>query len=176
MSFSPYPLVTCIGAIELSIASPEYPPAYHVEAIIEEQDTCLLLGTDMVIREPVASYETLVSDMITQHQHTPGEVIMRKGRPMRFLAIIHDLEKVHPCRLEWVETALDCILDECEKQGITNMAMPVLGTRHGAVRHEVSINLLLRKLAGRYAMCPNKIWLIVPLAECELVRNLLIFH
>ena len=170
-----YPLVTFIGTVELSIAPPELPP-FAFDAIVEEQDTCLLFSPNPEIREPCEDYKTLVFRMITQQPRLPGEVIVRKTCPARFLAVVHDLEQAPACKEEWVAHALDHIFSEAGSHRITTLAMPVLGTCYGTLQYETFITLLLSTLSGKSSIYPEKIWLIVPAPVCNRIMELLVHH
>ena len=168
-------LVTVIGSIELTIAPPELPP-FAVDAIVEEQDTNLLLGVDAEIREPYESYNTLVSQMITQQPRAPGEVIVKENHPMKFLAVIHNLEHKPTWKKIWIAKTLTRVFIESKNRKINTLAMPVLGTIYGSLEIENFIELFRSALATGNAAYPEKIWLIVPAPACTRIMDLLRRH
>ena len=48
------------------IAAPPEPPPFPVQAVVEEQDTCLILDIGPVLREPGEDYPRLVKRMRRQ--------------------------------------------------------------------------------------------------------------
>lgn len=51
-----------------------------VDAVVEEQDTNLLLGKAPVIIETVVSFPELVGQMEEQIRETPGSIIVKKSK------------------------------------------------------------------------------------------------
>jgi len=170
-----YPLVTIIGSTELTIAPPELPP-FAVDAIVEEQDTNLLLGVEPEIREPYESYSTLVSQMITQQPRAPGEVIVKENHPMRYMAVVHNLEHKPTWKKIWIAKALEQIFCETINHRIKVIAMPMLGTIYGSLAVENFIALLRSALPTGHLSYPEKIWLIVPAPACARIMDLLTHH
>lgn len=175
MTPDPYIFATSIGPVELIIAPPELPP-FKVDAIVEEQDTNLLLGIAPYISEPYESYEKLVSQMISQQPRLPGEVIVKGNHPMRFLAVIHDLELKPTWKEEWIANALGQIVKESENNSIKTIAMPVLGSIYGSLDYENFIALFRSALPIENFSYPEKIWLIVPALECNRFMEFLTLH
>lgn len=150
-----------IGSIEITVAPPQCPP-FAVDAVVEEQDTSLVLGTEPAIRETRESYSLLVRKMIRQKPLAMSEIIVKKGYPLRFTAIVYDIEKKPACREEWVKAALKNILDQCKKHKVKTLSMPLPGTTHGKIGKEQSLNLLKSILLACNPVYPQKIWLVTP--------------
>lgn len=118
------------------------PALLDVAAIVEEQDTNLLLGRSPVIMETVESLPALLLRMEKQMVETPGSVIVKHASPKRFLAIIYDIDSSPICQESWIEQALTTIIEHCEKSRFETLAMPLLGTSYGPLQQDTAIHIL----------------------------------
>jgi hypothetical protein len=117
------------------------------DALVEEQDRWLLLGDspDATERDfdpdawAEALDETPVEDLVAAMERTEpapgGRVLLRRTRPLRLLAVVHDLDRVPSVQGEWVEEALETILRVAGRAHVRGLAMPLLGA--GASLDEV---------------------------------------
>lgn len=133
----------------------------NIDAIVEEQDTCLLLGNSAVIKTPVESITSLVKKMEQQNPRTPGEVLVIHSKPRRLIAIIYDLDQKQICREEWIETAVKNILQQCRVYQIRTLAMPLPGIIHGRIDEDTSLCILDNVLAKDKPDCLENIYLIM---------------
>ena len=131
-----------------------------IDAFVEEQDTCLLLGKAPVIKTPVESFSSLVKKMERQKPGKPGEVMVIHSMPKRLIAIVYDLDQKQICREEWIETAIKNILQLCEKYQIRRLAMPLPGITHGRINEETSLGILDNMLEKHQPDCLEIIYLI----------------
>ena len=167
---------TTVGPIEITVAPPGYPP-WTIDAIIEEQDTNLLLGDTNVIRDTGESYDALVGKMNIQAPLVPGQVLVKYTRPGKLIAIVYDIGKNPAYREEWITTALVKLFEEMEAHRIRNIAMPLLGVTHGRYPHMDFLELLCSMMTGARAACPEKIWLVTPATTClDLIAHLEKMH
>lgn len=142
---------------------PPYSPLPAVDAVVEEQDTNLLLGKVTSIEEPSASYSMLVKKMERQKPLSPGNVIVqRRALPKCFISIIYDIDDKPICREEWINTALRNILDKCVTFRIDTLAMPLPGVAHGKVDESRAMDMILQNLQTQRAGFPRKIWIYTP--------------
>ncbi len=118
------------------------PALLKVNAVIEEQDTNLLLGKTPVIMETIESFPALVKKMERQTRETPGNVIVKQSVPKRMIAIVYDVEHTPISKKSWIEKALQNILVQCEEYKIKSLAMPLLGTSYGKLKDETIMQLL----------------------------------
>lgn len=118
------------------------PALLQVDAVVEEQDTCLLLGKLPVIMDTIESFPALVKKMEQQIRKTPGSVIVKQSVPKRMIAIVYDVEHTPICKESWIEEALQNILTQCEENKIKTLAMPLLGTSYGKLKEGVIMQLL----------------------------------
>ena len=161
MTKIPEHYTTTVGSIEITVAPPDHPP-YSVDAIVEEQDTSLLLGDTHIVRDTSESYEALVGKMKIQTSLVPGQVLVKHTRPWRLIAVVYDVGKKPLYREEWIATVLEKLFREMESRRIRNIAMPLLGVTHGRYPHTDFMELLCSVVADVQADCPEKIWLVTP--------------
>ena len=134
------------------------PALLSVDAIVEEQDTNLLLGKSPVVMYSIESFPALVEKMESQKIEMPGNVIVKPSRkPKRFVAIIYDVDHTPICEKEWVEEAFCDILMQCEQHKIKMLAMPLLGTSYGKLEGMEIMNLMQKILLKNRQQFPKKI-------------------
>ena len=155
---------TTIGPIEITVAPPEDPP-YGVDVIVEEQDTCLLLGGTHIIRDTEDGYNALIGKMQRQTSFVPGQVIVKLTTPMRLIAIVYEIGRQPVSRQEWIVTALEKIFQEIEIHQARYLAMPLLGVAHSHYPDTDFLELLCSVLPALQANYPEKLWLVTPMAE-----------
>lgn len=156
-----------VNDIEIAIATIHFPP-FDIQAIVEEQDTSLVLGETDEIRdtgEKPAWY--LANLMETKTLLSPGHVIIRGTKPFRLQAIVHDLDQEPICREPWIILALEQIIDNTEKRKISSLQMPLLGTRYGGIEIRQFLDLLLKKIAKEELQCLTRLWLVSPEQQCQ---------
>lgn len=133
------------------------PARLTVDAVVEEQDTHLLLGKSPVISNVVTGVPQLLKKMQDQVPEIPGTVIVKKTKPKRFITIIYDVDNSTICCKEWLETALNNIFIQCWKYKVTTLAMPLLGTSYGRIDGSMMLNILEQSLLINRQEYPRKI-------------------
>ncbi len=118
------------------------PALLMVDAVVEEQDTNLLLGKTPVIMDTIESFPALVKKMEQQIREIPGNVIVKQSIPRRLIAIVYDVDHTSISKKTWIKKALQNILTQCDKDKIKTLAMPLLGTSYGKLKEETIIQLL----------------------------------
>ena len=118
------------------------PALLNVDAVVEEQDTSLILGKSPVILETIESFPALVKNMEQQPREIVGNVLVKQSIPKRFIAIVYDVEHTPIGMKIWIEEAIQNILAQCDKHKIKILAMPLLGTSYGKLEEEIVIQLL----------------------------------
>lgn len=164
------PFKTIIGDIETAIAPIEYVPS-EIEAIVEEQDTQLLMVVDSVIDYPEDDFDTLIDQMSSGKSRKPGQIIVRHEKPMRLQAIIHDIYQEPSCKVEWVAFALKQLIEEINNLQIKTLAMPLLGTIQGKIAEQQSVELLCACLGTDQKSVLEKLWLVVPDPVCSRIKQ-----
>ena len=126
------------------------PALLNVDAVVEEQDTNLILGKSPIILETIENFPTLVKKMEQQTREIVGNVLVKQSNPIRFIAIVYDVEHTPIGKKTWIEKAIQNILTQCDKYRIKTLAMPLLGTCYGKLEEESIIQLL------QYSLIQNR--------------------
>lgn len=153
--------VVYIGRVAIQLAPQERPP-FAISAVAVEQDTALLLDDDPEFRLPHPSLSQLGEEMARFSAPQPGSVVVQRGTPQRFYAIIHDLEQEPSVREVWILTALEQLLQLTAKQPLPSLALPLLGSRFGQLAPERFLHLLYFALRAFAPGMPLRLWLVVP--------------
>ena len=155
------------------VVSPKTVSPFDIDAVVEEQDTALILSKPGNITEqdnkPVWF---LANKLESQALLKPGSVIKRDGKTIRLLAIVHDLDMEPSWSSDWIEQALDNIIKLSQIQGISSIQLPVLGAQHGRFSMQEFLYLLviaINKTQGKL----KKIWLVVPQQDCSKALSIL---
>ncbi len=100
----------------------------------------------------------------------PGSVVVQAGRPLRLLAIVHDVNCDPTWRAEWIATALRQVMREVARRRLQALGLPLLGRQFGRMPRAVWTDLLAGALADMRAPCPRRLWLMVSdLADVDVV-------
>lgn len=135
----------------------------HADAVVEEQDTHLLLGPAHAIEAPRESYVSLIRQAMEQQGKPVGTAwVAPRTRPARVLAIVHDLDAEPTCREEWVEDAYVRVFDAARAHGFRVVALPLLGTVHGRLDPTRSMILLEQAIGRMSSSNLEKLLIIAP--------------
>jgi hypothetical protein len=154
-------MTTMMGKAAISVCTSDK-LSLTVDAIVEEQDTNLILGTHPVIRDTEESYPALVRKMERQKPLLPGQIIIRNTIPLRITAILYDIEQTPVCTEELIADVLNDLLDKFDEYKLKLVAIPLLGCTHGKIKASGFIKLLQDTLITRNLVYPAEIMLIVP--------------
>ena len=113
------------------IAAPENCAPFNVEALVFEEDTWLVMSANPTICAPEVHPIRLMTDVIEAVPEPVGSVLVKNGHPMRFLAIVHDVNQEPTWKEAWIERALHSVFREAEQRSISAIGLPLLGTLHG---------------------------------------------
>jgi len=151
---------TTVGKIRLAIAPATTPP-FEVDAVVAEQDTHLLMDEGSVIREPEKPTWVIANELEGQKTQQPGTVIVQDGRPLRFLAIVHDVARDPTWREQWIAKALGMVFVEAGRCGIVSLGVPPLATQHGRYPMDRFLELLHSALKLSDSSL-RRVWLMLP--------------
>ncbi len=161
-----------INDIDIVVAPKTLPP-FDIDAVVEEQDTALILSQpEIIIDSGNKPAWFLANKLETQPLLKPGSVIKRDGKTIRLLAIVHDLDVEPSWSSEWVAQALDNIIKLSHTQGISSIQLPVLGAKHGRINVEEFLQLLVMAIKKDNGQL-KKIWLVVLQQDCSRTLSLL---
>jgi len=144
------------------VAAPENKPPFDVDAIAYEEDTWLIMSADPKICQPEEHPIRLMTDLINAQPETVGSVRVQGGNPLRFLAVVHDVNQEPTWKVEWIEKALDAIFREAERRELKAVAVPMHGSRHGRLDQKEFTALVGRSLKQRSFVHLKRLWLIAP--------------
>lgn len=144
------------------VASSEDKQPFPVEALALEEDTFLVLSADPVVREPREHPLRVIYEARKAVPEEPGTVIVKETSPLKFLAIVHDLNQDPTWREEWVISCLIDVLRESEQRRLRSLALPLLGTKHGSLTEKRFLTILKAVLKSTPLRYLDRIWLIVP--------------
>lgn len=133
------------------------PATLEVDAVVEEQDTHRLLGQSPVVKVTIESFPALISKMEEQTPEVPGNIIVKLAHPMLLIAIVYDVEQIPIVQEEWIEKAFNNILSLCEKNKISSLAMPLLGSAHSGIQKQRTFEILQDTLLNYRTRYPRKI-------------------
>jgi len=150
-----------LGSVRIVVA-PEDAPPYRVDAIAAEEDTFLVLSSDVEVVQPREHPIRVTNRAFTTNPAKPGSVVVSGNNPIRLLAIVHDLSREPSWREEWVASALREILLEVDRRNLQSLALPLLGTLHGSLEKRRFVSLLELALDGATPGCLKDLWLVSP--------------
>jgi len=150
-----------LGPVRI-VAAPETAQPFEVDALVYEEDTWLVINADPDICEPEEHPVRIMTEMLAARPEGIGRVLVRGGKPFKFLAIVHNVDMEPTCREEWVESALSKILIKAEQMKLSSLGIPLLGTIHGRLRERRFPWMLGNALTLRQLKYLKSIWLIAP--------------
>lgn len=154
MSRSPSPSI---------IAAPaEHAPDLTVDAVVIEDDTYLVLGSEPVARRASESPQRLLERAAVAQPATPGSVVVRRGTPLRLHAVVHDLSLDPSWREAWVAEALGAVFQEVEVRRLRALSLPPLGSQHGTLSLGRFARLLAASLRRQSPGHLEAVWLVLP--------------
>ena len=152
------------GAVRI-VAAPEESQPFPVEAMTYEEDTFLIMSADPEEIHPEIHPIRLMMELEDFKPKKIGSVVVKNGRPLRLLAVIHDVNHEPTCRDGWVEKALHAVFREVERRGIQSLGMPLLATRHGRMPCSRFAQVLGRVLAQTEIKSLKRLWIMAPVPD-----------
>ena len=144
------------------VAATENRPPFSVDAVAFEEDTWLIMSADPKVCEPEEHPIRLMTDLINTAPLPVGSVLVKGGKPLKFLAVVHDVDQDPTWQESWIEKALLGIFREAEHRRLGAIAIPMLGTRHGRLQPTRFILLLDRALQQSPTNYLERLWLMLP--------------
>ena len=152
---------TRCGPIRI-VAAPENSPPFEVDARAFEEDTFLIMSADPKVCEPEEHPIRLMTELIECKPETVGSVVVKGQKPLRFLAIVHDVNQDPTWKPEWIESALKEIFCKAEQHKLQSVGIPLLGTLHGKLEENHFVELLAQALRCTAFFYLKRLWLIAP--------------
>lgn len=145
------------------VAAPEKSQPFAVDAIAFEEDTFLIMSADPKVCEPDPHPIRLMTELMNAQPETVGSVLVKGSNPLRFLAIVHDVNQDPTWKEAWVDSALSKIFQEAERRRLRAVGLPLLGTLHGKLEKQRFVVLLSRALMRASLHYLKRLWLIAPI-------------
>jgi len=161
-----------IGSVRVFVAPKEWPP-FLADALAEEEDIYLVLSADPEVLETREQTEELMAELLKTNPAVPGSVIVKEGRPLSLLAVVHDLSQEPSWKEEWIINALDGIFREAKSRKIRSLALPLLGALHGSFEKQRFLVLLREALERSSPEHLARLWLVVPAGTTGQVLGML---
>jgi len=149
-----------LRGVLVEVAPADHSP-FPVDGVAVEDDTYSVLAADPSVSEPADHPIRIWNALKDVAEAVPGSVIVKRGRPLKFLAVVHDLARDPTWKEEWVAAALARVLAECERRGLKSLGLPPLGTVHGKLAHERFVELLCSAI-DRQPSTLERIWIVAP--------------
>jgi hypothetical protein len=126
-----------MGTLEICFIDPATPGS--ADLVILEEDTCGLLNAPVEIRHPNEHPVRLYTALHGFVPMQPGSIHIQ-GRWVS--AIVVDVDAEPPCNPEWVRSALQKIFMHAGQQQVRCIELPLLGSIHGKLSMEISLQLI----------------------------------
>jgi hypothetical protein len=140
---------------------PESDPPFAVEAIAIEDDTQMILSADPEFEFVEGSAIEAVRNATNAEPRQLGSVVVKPGRPKRFLAIVHDLSKDPTWSEGTIQEALGNVFREAEERRLTAIAVRLMGRRFG-LQQERFMHLFDAALSGINLRSVQRVWVVLP--------------
>ncbi len=148
-------------------------PVFILDAVVVEEDTYLVLGADPVPRETHEQPEGLLGVASSTLPVPLGSLLVQDGAPLKFRAVVHDLNEDPTLRERWVKAALAATLREANRRQLRSLALEAWGARSGSLTAERFAALFADALSTLKPDHPEEIWLLVAPSSCSAVQDVL---
>ena len=155
------PFMFLYHVVDINIISDARDQSYF-DAVVEEQDTALVLGESHEIRDPDKPAWYLAHKLASQQLYTPGQIIIKHSQPLRLLAIVHNFDDEPSWRLEWVAQALNNMDEIIRQYAIKSIALPLLGCQYGRIQPPEFITLMFEQIKSREHHTLKQLGLQIP--------------
>ncbi len=150
-----------LGGVRVAISPAERSP-FGVDVVAVEDDTYSVLSAGPSVGAPAEHPIRVWNALQNVAEATPGSVIVKRGRPLKLLAVVHDLACDPTWKEEWVQSALGDIFGEIGRRRLKSLGLAPLGCVHGKLRPERFIELLRWALEQDRPRTLERIWIVAP--------------
>jgi hypothetical protein len=148
------------GPLQIVVAPSRVRP-FEIDAIVYEEDTWLIMSAEPKRIEAPEHPIRLMTALMEARPEPVGSVLVKDGNPLRFLAIVHDVDQDPTWNEDWIVEALGNVLQEAERRKLGAIGLPLLGTRHGKLPPDRFPELLHRVLDQHTLVHLKRLWLII---------------
>lgn len=155
------------------VAAPQRSAPFQVDALAVEEDTWLVMSAEPKIGDLQEHPIRLMTDLLEAQPKSVGSVVVQGRNPIRFMAIVHDVNQDPTCREEWVQCALNEIFREAERRKLRALGLPLIGTLHGKLVTQGFAGLFSQALLQASFKHLRRVWLIAPVPTNAEIINML---
>ena len=161
-----------VGPIEI-VAAPQSAAPFEVDALAIEEDTWLIMSAEPTVGDLQEHPIRLMTDLIEARPKSVGSVVVQGRNPLKFMAIVHDVNQDPTCREEWVQAALHAIFREAERRKLSTLGLPLIGTLHGKLAPLRFVDLFSRVLQQAAFTYLHRVWLVAPVpTNADIINRL----
>jgi hypothetical protein len=146
------------GALQIVVAPSRLRP-FEIDAIVCEEDTWLIMSAEPKEIGAPEHPIRLMTALMTAKPEPVGSVLVKGGTPLKFLAVVHDVDQDPTWNEDWIAEALINVFQEAERRKLRAIGLPLLGTRHGKLPVERFPELLRRVLDQHTLIHLKRLWL-----------------
>jgi hypothetical protein len=155
------------------VAAPQRSAPFQVDALAVEEDTWLVMSAEPKIGDLQEHPIRLMTDLLEAQPKSVGSIVVQGRNPIRFMAIVHDVNQDPTCREEWVQCALHEIFREAERRKLRALGLPLIGTLHGKLVTQDFAGLFSQALLEAPLQHLRRVWLIAPVPINAEIINML---
>ena len=146
---------------------------FKTEVRLVEEDTWLVLSAKPVLPEEETHPIRIMTDLVEQEALRPGDVI-RQGAHWK--AVIYDLDQEPICQPEWIERAMQKILNLAAEHDIRTLSLPIFGVQHSRMEIAQSLDAMVQAITDHQHQPEIMIWLRTRNNQLRLVQQKLKAH
>ena len=146
-----------VKGIQIAICQEEMLPD-NVEVMVFEEDTNLILTVDKELYYEEVHPIRLMTDIMKTRAIKPGSLVTN-GKS--WYAVVIDINAETICDPKWVSEAYTKVFERLEQRKIFSVGMHLLGTRHGKIAIETSLDLFLNCIEKETQKYLKNIWFVV---------------
>ncbi|MGD8783095.1 MAG: hypothetical protein PVG75_01600 [Thioalkalispiraceae bacterium] len=150
-----------INGLHIQAAPKDFPPFYYT-ALVEEQDTHLLLREQTTISDPGKPSWYLANILEDEDTFDLGTIVIKGKNLQRLMAIVHDIDKTPTCRSADILAAYLQLSQVVTQLQLKTIALSLLGTVQGKLPIEDAMAYLKQGFLANTPPCLEKMWLILP--------------
>jgi len=136
-----------------------------------EEDCWQVLSSQPMLKDTEHHAIRVMTDLIDQKPLYPGDVLTRGNQ---WLAIVYDLDNSPICQPEWITQALKRLLALTETHKIRSLTLPILGSTHGDLAWNKSLDLLLDALHQHEGTYLDRVTLLIEDIHLKKLRKYLV--
>jgi hypothetical protein len=130
----------------------------HLDAVVFEEDTHLILTLDRVMTHGEVHPIRLMTELHAARPHTPGSLIINDSS---WYGVVIDLDREKICTAEWIDTAYEQVGRRISLKRIQTIGVHLLGTIHGKMDVDFCLDRFVSAVGCWRCESLKEVWLIV---------------